>query len=102
MVGLSDEGLRFLDDMWNSFRKRLPDSVLGIFDNLRTDVYERMAIGFGAAVERKSSWLKNDMLMILADLVSNKKSETKDKLVIRELEIIRNIAAKRVLEQLKK
>ena len=101
MVGLSGDGLRFLDDMWDNFRKRLPDSVLGIFDNLRSDVFEHMAIGFGVAVERKSSWLKNDMLMILADLVSNKMSETKDKLVIRELKTIRDIAVKRVLEQLK-
>lgn len=100
MVGLSGDGLRFLDAMWNKFRKNLPDSVLEIFDNLRSDVFEHMAIGFGAAVERKSSWLKNDMLMILADLASNKMSETKDKLVIMELKTIRDIAVKRVLKDL--
>lgn len=102
MVGLSDDGVQFLDGIWNNFRKTLPDSALGIFDTLRVDVFEKMAIGFGAVVERKGAWLKNDMLMILADLASNKMSETKDKLVIMELKTVRDIAVKRVLEQLKK
>jgi len=102
MVGLSDDGVRFLDSIWNSFRKTLPDSVLGIFDTLRADVFEKMAVGFKSAVERKGVWLKNDMLMVLADLASRKMVDTKDKLVIRELKTIRDIAVKRVLEQLKK
>jgi len=100
MVGLSDDGVRFLDGIWNSFRKTLPDSVLGVFDNLRADVFEKMAIGFGGAAERKGAWLKNDMLMILADLASQKMRETENRLVVMELKAIRDTAAKRVLKSL--
>jgi len=102
MVGLSDDGVQFLDGIWNNFRKTLPDSVLGIFDTLRVAVFEKMAVGFGNAVERKGMWLKNDMLMVLSDLASKKMVEAKDKLVVMELKVIRDAAAKRVLEQLKK
>ena len=100
MVGLSDDGVQFLDGIWNGFRKTLPDSALGIFDTLRMDVFEKMAVGFGAAVERKGAWLKNDMLMVLADLASRKIVNTKDKLVVMELMVIRDTAAKRVLKEL--
>ncbi len=100
MVGLSDDGVQFLDGIWNGFRKTLPDSALGIFDTLRMDVFEKMAVGFGGAVERKGTWLKNDMLMILADLASRKIVNTKDKLVVMELKVIRDAAAKRALKSL--
>ena len=102
MPELNDKQAIFLDNIWNNFRKTLPDSVLEIYDTLHDDVVERVVVGAWRYVETCAPWVKNEMLMVLADLAFQKMRESKDKSVTESLKIITDSASNVVLGVLKK
>ena len=101
MFNLNDTGMQFLNTIWDNFKKNLPDSVKETYDSLYYDAIKHIGNGFSRPANMQQTWLKNELLMTLADLAHKKTTETDNKSEIPKLKLIRDTASKNVLTNMR-